>query len=105
MKLKTQFVFFDVGGVLLLDYSGTNKWIEMKRDLGVTDELDSKFDGVWKRYRSQICIDCDVDTLVPIFEMEAGITTPKNYSMLADFVNRFDVNTNIWQIVQKVKEK
>ncbi len=105
MNLLTQFIYFDVGGVLLLDYSGTNKWVEMKRDLGVSADLDSKFDDIWKRYRSQICIDCDVDTLVPLFEKEVGITIPEKYSMLADFVNRFEVNKNIWKIAQKAKEK
>ncbi len=103
--MKTKFVYFDVGGVLLLDYSGTNKWVEMKRDLGVTEDLDEKFDQVWKRHRSRICIDCDVDNIVSDFEKEVGIVIPENYSMLADFVNRFEVNEGIWLVAQSVKEK
>lgn len=103
--MKTKFVYFDVGGVLLLDYSGTNKWIEMKRDLGVSKDLDSNFDAIWKRYRSQICIDCDVDTLVPIFEKEVKITFPKDYSMLSDFVNRFEENKGIWEVAKQAKNK
>lgn len=103
--MKTKFVYFDVGGVLLLDYSGTNKWVEMKRDLGVTEDLDEKFDEVWKRHRSRICIDCDVDNIVSDFEKEVGIVIPENYSMLADFVNRFEVNDGIWLVAQSVKEK
>lgn len=103
--MKTKFVYFDVGGVLLLDYSGTNKWVEMKRDLGVTEDLDEKFDEVWKRHRSRICIDCDVDNIVSDFEKEVGIVIPENYSMLADFVNRFEINDGIWSVAQSVKEK
>lgn len=103
--MKTKFVYFDVGGVLLIDYSGTNKWVEMKRDLGVTTDLDEKFDEVWKKYRSRICIDCDVDSIVSDFEKEVGIIFPDNYSMLVDFVNRFEVNNSIWLVAQKVREK
>ena len=40
---KISFVYFDVGGVILLDYSGTNKWVEMQRGLGINPELDAKF--------------------------------------------------------------
>lgn len=100
-----KFVYFDVGGVLNLDYSGTNKWVEMKRDLGVTEDLDKSFDQVWKKYRSRICIDCDVDTIIPEFEKATGIKIPDDYSMLEDFVNRFDVNHSIWPLAQKAKQK
>lgn len=100
-----EFVFFDVGGVLLLDYSGTDKWIEMKRDLGVTKDLDDSFDKIWKKYRQRICIDYDVDTIIPVFEKEVGIAFPENYSMLTDFVNRFEVNKTIWSVAKKAKDK
>lgn len=104
-KNNISFVYFDVGGVLLLDYSGTEKWIQMKRDLGVTEDLDELFDAVWKKHRSRICIDCDVDTIVPEFKEEVGIEIPDEYSMLVDFVERFDLNQSIHSIAQKAKEK
>ncbi len=89
----------------MLDYSGTNKWIQMKRDLGVTEELDELFDGVWKKHRSRICIDCDVDTIVPEFKEKVGVEIPDGYSMLGDFVDRFEVNHTIHTLAQKAKEK
>ena len=58
-----KFVYFDVGGVALLDFSGTDKWKQMKKAIGVTEESDSVFDAIWKKHRSRICIDCDVDTV------------------------------------------
>ncbi len=97
-------VYFDVGGVLLLDYSGTNKWIEMKRDLGVTEAEDPLFDAIWKKYRQRICIDCDVDTIVSDFE-SALERKLENYSMLEDFVNRFELNPSIWPVAKAAKEK
>ncbi len=100
-----QFVYFDVGGVLLLDYSGTQKWTEMKRDLGITPDLEGKFDAVWQKYRTKICIDCDVDTLSPEFQKATQLQIPKQYSMLEDFTNRFERNPSIWPIAQKASEK
>ena len=40
-----KFIYFDIGGVLLLDFSKTNKWLEMRRDLGISPDLDSQFEG------------------------------------------------------------
>jgi len=31
------------------DYSGTNKWTEMKRDLWITEELDQSFEDMWDK--------------------------------------------------------
>ncbi|PIY80694.1 MAG: hypothetical protein COY80_01520 [Candidatus Pacebacteria bacterium CG_4_10_14_0_8_um_filter_42_14] len=100
-----KFVYFDVGGVLLKDYSGSNKWVEMRRDLGVTEDLDKKFEFVWNKYRSKICIDRDVDTLIPEFEEATGLSFPENHSILADFVNRFELNLSIWPIVKQIANK
>lgn len=97
------FVYFDIGGVMLLDFSGTNKWTEMKRALGVTPEQDDAFDQVWKTYRSQICIDCDVDTISAELASAVGVTLDDSYSMLADFVDRFDKNPSMWQVAEKAK--
>lgn len=102
---KTKFIYFDVGGVLILDYSGTNKWIEMKRDLGITEDQDLLFDDAWSENRESICLDCDVDTLIPKFESVLGFDFPIGYSMLDDFVNRFEKNNSIWNIAKKAKEK
>jgi hypothetical protein len=34
---------------MVLDFSGTNQWIEMKRSLGVREEHDKEFDLIWKK--------------------------------------------------------
>ena len=36
MKIKKlSFIYFDVGGVVIQDFSGTNKWSQLKRELGI----------------------------------------------------------------------
>jgi HAD superfamily hydrolase (TIGR01509 family) len=100
-----KFVYFDVGGVLLLDYSGTSKWVEMKRALGVNEAQDVEFDLIWKKYRERICVDCDVDTIVHEFKRIAGVSIPDGYSMLDDFVTRFEPNPSIWPVAAAAKQK
>ena len=102
---KISYVYFDVGGVALFDFSGTSKWLEMRRDLGVTPEQDDVFDAVWKKYRNHICVDQDVDNLIPEFEKELNIKFPDNYSMLNDFVDRFERNLSISPVITAVKKK
>ncbi len=100
-----KFVYFDVGGVLLLDFSKTDKWSQLKRDLGVSSEKEPFFDAVWQKYRNRICIDCDVDTIAAELVEAAGCTLPEEYSMLADFVNRFEQNPSIWPVAHAVKQQ
>lgn len=98
------FVYFDLGGVVILDFSGTNKWEEMKRDLGIEEKTDAAFSNIWRRYHSEFCISRHVDTLIPIFKQEIGISFPFGYSMLMDFVNRFDPNPSIWSAINTIRQ-
>lgn len=100
-----KFVYFDVGGVALLDYSGTNKWQEMKDDLGITGKHSDIFEELWDKNDSRICIDCDVDALFAELKEITGIKVSDDYSMLKDFVNRFERNHVFWDLASKVKEK
>lgn len=100
------FIYFDLGGVVILDFSGTNKWAELKSDLGLKDKKLDVFNEVWKRYESDydFCIDFDIDRLIPIFEKEHGINFPKDYSFVVDFVNRFEPNPSIWPVIEKIQK-
>ena len=101
---KISFVYFDVGGVVLLDYSGTNKWEEMKQGLGVTPSTDAQFEAIWDSQHDRICIDYDVELYVPQFRA-LGLLAPSNYSMLQDFVDRYDPNPSIWPVIKQIQQK
>lgn len=100
-----KFIYFDVGGVLLLDYSGNNKWEEMKKGMGIEQNKSQDFERIWEAYNKRVCLDYDVDEIVPILEKELSLTLPSNYSLLEDFVSRFDLNHSIWPIVKSAEEK
>jgi epoxide hydrolase-like predicted phosphatase len=102
---KIKFVYFDVGGVALLDFTNTNKWAEIKKSLGVNKNNEELFDSVWQKHRKRICIDCDIDLLTPEFEEKTGIEFPKEYSMLEDFVSKFEQNRSIWPVMEFAKKK
>lgn len=101
---QTKFVFFDVGGVLILDFSNTDKWSKMKKDLGVTKETNEVFESVWQKYQYRRGIDYDIDNMIPELHEKTGIIFPENYSMLADFIARFEVNPYIWSVVKKAQK-
>ncbi len=100
-----QFVYFDVGGVVIRDFSGTNKWDELKRSIGVTAEQDNRFDAFFDQYEPELCVGRDTETLVPIMESQFGLSFPQNYSFLADLVYRFERNESIWPVLQEARKK
>lgn len=98
------FVYFDVGGILIKDFSGNNKWAEMKKDLGVTEEDNQEFDNYYDRVELQIHIGRDTDSIIPEMTEKFGLSLPKNYSLLEDFVSRFEPNTSIWPVVEEINK-
>lgn len=99
------FVYFDVGGVAILDFTGTQKWEQLKRDIGVHENNKEAFDKVWLQYRERICVDVDVDSLLPILTEEVGLQFPEHYSLLQNFVDRFDANPSIFPVIKKAHLK
>lgn len=87
-----KFVYFDLGGVVDLDFSGTNKYEEMKIAIGVSSEQSQRFDEWFDIIEPDLCIgkkDFDLE-----FE---GIKLT-----LADFVNRFYPNPSIYPVLDVI---
>ncbi|MDZ4227676.1 MAG: HAD family hydrolase [Candidatus Levybacteria bacterium] len=98
------FVYFDVGGVMMSDFSGTNKWELMKRDIGITPEKDKEFDQFWDKYEKEAHVGRDIDTLIPLITKKFHVDFPIGYSLLTDFLNRFESNESIWPVVSRVRQ-
>ena len=99
-----KFIFFDVGGVIIRDFSATHKWTELRRSIGVTPEQDEEFIQLFNTYEGEVCTGKDVESLLPLFTERLGLTFPPGYSFLQDFVNRFEPNPSIWPIVEQIKK-
>lgn len=93
--MSINFTYFDLGGVVIKDFSASQKWDDLKKSLGVTKHNESTFAEIWQRYQQELCLDRDVDSLMPILETKLGTTYPNNFSILNEFVNRFEANPYI----------
>jgi len=99
-----KFVYFDVGGVLIKDFSATSKWEDLKYSIGVRPENEKKFMEVWMKYRDRICIDYDINDKISELINEVGLSIPPHYSFLHGFTDKFEKNESIWNIVEKMKK-
>ena len=100
-----KFVYFDVGGVVIKDFSETNKWIELQRNIGIKPEQDEEFTDFFDKYESEVCLGRDIETLVPLVSKKFNLKLPVKYLFLMDFVDRFERNESIWQVIEKAKSK
>ncbi len=106
MKNNIKFIYFDVGGVVIKDFSGTNKWEELKVELGIPQDKSQEFEDIYDLYQDEINTTREIDSLIPIYKEKFGITLSENYSFLVDgFVKRFEKNLDIWSIIETAKSK
>lgn len=101
-----KFVYFDVGGVAIKDFSGTNKWENLKTELGITKDKKQEFEAIYDLYQNELNTNREIDSLIPIYKEKFGIKVPNNYSLLKDgFVKRFERNESIWPIIEMTRKK
>lgn len=91
------FVYFDVGGVLIKDFSESAKGLDMLQELGIDVAEVPKFRRLWNKYAEpRVCIDYDADDFHQIIEQAFGVQIPEHYSLMEHgFVDRFEPNPSI----------
>lgn len=106
MNNNIKFIYFDVGGVVIKDFSGTNKWEELKAELGIPKDKSQEFEDIYDLYQDEINTTREIDSLLPIYKEKFGITLPDNYSFLVDgFVKRFEKSLDMWPVIEFAKSK
>jgi len=100
-----KFIYFDVGGVVIDDFSGNDSWRELKTELGVKPEQKDAFDEAWYPLEHEVLVGRDIETLIPVFIEKFKLNLPDNYSLLNGFVSRFKANPPIWPIIKFAKER
>lgn len=102
LKTMIKFVYFDIGGVLIKDFSNSNKWLQLESDFGVNNKNRQEYDNIWQRHINNICTNYDIDLMIKELAI-AGYKIPANYSILKDgFIKRFYKNISIIPITQKI---
>lgn len=99
-----KFVYFDVGGVVIQDFSGTNKWEVLRDEVCGTTGNKERFEELWADTKDTHNTTFDVDNLVPAFRQELNSELPSDYSFLMGFVDRFEKNEHIWPVIAEIKK-
>lgn len=99
------FVYFDVGGVVILDTSGTTKWRDMVKDLGFDDHHIDLFNTLYRNHAKEIAIgDMSVEAFIDMIRTSISIPIPSNYNLNDDLVKRFLPNPSIWPVITEIQK-
>jgi haloacid dehalogenase superfamily, subfamily IA, variant 3 with third motif having DD or ED len=103
---KREWVFFDIGGVLINDFSGNNSREEMLQEIGAVGDKRPVFDKIWDLHKDRVDIDYDVDDLALELNQTGHFNIPAKYSFLRDgFASRFGRNPAILPLMDGLRDK
>jgi FMN phosphatase YigB (HAD superfamily) len=98
-------VYFDVGGVVGLDFSKTDKFEDFKKEIKIKTSQFSEFDKFWNKVEPELCIGRETDLLSKVIEKKFNVIFPPDYSILVNgFVNRFEKNESIWPVISEIRK-
>jgi len=102
---KISFVYFDVGGVAIRDFSDSPKWDNMLKDMGLDSFDRTKVDEIYDSREDDVCLGkMHIDSILPHYIQEFKIPIDPKFSMQKYFVDHFEQNIGIWPIVKKLNE-
>ncbi len=86
-----------------LDFSGSDKWSQLKKELGIAADKDREFEDFWKEHEKEACAGRDVEFFVPLIREKFNPKLRDGYSLLIDgYVSRFEANRSIWPVIDEV---
>lgn len=102
---KISFIYFDLGGVVGIDFSGNDGWKNLQEELGVGQMQSEEFNKIFDEYEQSICTNMEVDAMKDILNKKLGLKIPDSYSLLMGFVSRFKQNPSIWPLLEDARKK
>ncbi len=100
---KISFVYFDVGGVVVQDFSGNNKRHEMFEFIGVPATREKKFGKYFDQVEINSSRGVDIDTFKPDLISKFNLIIPANFSFLDYFANHLESNPSLWPLIYSLK--
>lgn len=100
-----KFVYFDVGGVLMHDFSTRSRWDGFLEALKLNPEKYSVFDEAWFRLTEHSLTGFDVDQILPILNKEFELGLGSEFSLLENLVGQFAKNSYLDEIVNLVSRR
>ncbi len=105
MNKEIKFIYFDIGGVVILDFSKTNKWHELASALGVIEADIDKFNNLFAKFEPEICIGKkNLVDFIKEAKKSLKLDISDNHDMLGEFVNRFEENMSIHPLIKKLSK-
>lgn len=98
-----EFIYFDVGGVVVLDFSKTDRWEELLDDLNINQR--ESFTALFDVYEPELCTGTHISEFIKAAENNLKVKFPPNYSMIDDFVSRFEPNPTLGELIFQLKSK
>jgi len=103
--LLMKFIYFDVGGVLIKDFSKSNKWVELLKKMGIAKrkwlELGREYDKVEMEFCTGRVSDEYIERLKNKYEAKLS----DEFSLLKIMVEMFERNEGIWKIAKEASKK
>ncbi len=98
------FIYFDVGGVVIDDFSGNDGWQKLKGEIGVTPEQDEAFMKAFYPLEHEALVGRDLQSIVPELQKKFRLQVDAQYSILEAFVSRFNANRAIWPSIELARQ-
>ncbi len=102
-----KFIYFDVGGVVIQDFSCTNNFDQMLIDLGLNESNDLElFYQLYHQHEAQLAKgNMSLEQFFSLLMSYLNFTPPPNYSFMHDLIIRFSPNPSLWPIFYKLRQK
>lgn len=99
---KIDFIYFDLGGVVVLDFSKTNKWQELFKAIGIDEEHLGEFGKFFHEYEQQLNAGMSFDIFIEKAKHQFKLTIQTGEELLNGFVTRFEVNPTIQPVLSEL---
>ncbi len=98
------FIYFDVGGVTIKDFSASNKEEIFERELlKIPPQKITAFRQLFDKYEPSMCTGRNVDDFIPEFSRQLDLSFPENLSILDVLIGLFERNQSLWPVMRLLK--
>ena len=102
-----KFIYFDVGGVVIQDFSCTNHFHQLLIDLGLEAHHDLElFSQLYHQHETKLAKgQMSLNQLFSLLQSRLNLSPPPDYSFMEDVVIRFSPNPSLWPILSQLHSK
>ena len=106
MRKDIKFIYLDVGGVVVFDFSKNDeKWVSLMDSLGVSAAERGVFKDIYSRYEPEMCAGRKTSgDFLEELGKNIQISVQKDHDLIGEFVNRFERNKSIADFIEDISD-